>query len=132
PGPRTPAGGESVERVLELAERTCGLCAFSHALAFSQAVEELAGGPAPPRARALRTVAAELERLYNHCGDLGGVLNDVAYSVGNAEFARLKEQLQQINLALFGHRFLRGTCVPGGVRRDLDDAHMLWLRSELN
>jgi len=37
-----------------------------------------------------------------------------------------------MNAALFGHRFLRGVCVPGGVRRDLDDAQMLWLRSQLN
>jgi len=127
----TLARGQPVERVLEIAERACGLCAFSHALAFSGAVEEAAGVMAPPRARALRSLAAELERLYNHCGDLAGVLLDVAYAVGAAEGQRLKEVAQQVCDALFGHRFLRGLCVPGGVTRDLDDAQQHWLRAVL-
>jgi Ni,Fe-hydrogenase III large subunit len=131
-GLETLAAGASIQRGLELAEHTCGLCAFSHALAFSQAVEELAGVPAPPRARAIRTLGGELERLYNHLGDLAGILNDVAYTVGYSEGLRLKEIAQRVNAALFGHRFLRGVCVPGGVARDLDDPQLLWLRSVLS
>ncbi|HEY2954218.1 MAG TPA: NADH-quinone oxidoreductase subunit C [Candidatus Eisenbacteria bacterium] len=130
-GLETLARGQPAARVLEIAERACGLCAFSHALAFSSAVEEAAGVMAPPRARALRSLAAELERLYNHCGDLAGVLLDVAYAVGAAEGQRLKEVVQQAADALFGHRFLRGLCVPGGVTRDLDDAQQQWLRDVL-
>jgi Ni,Fe-hydrogenase III large subunit len=85
----------------------------------------------PLRARALRVIAAELERLYNHASDVAGILNDVAYTVGWAEGMRIKETLQQLNDALFGHRFLRGVCVPGGVARDLDDAQQLWMRDVL-
>src|SRR5262249_31154264 len=118
-------------QALEIAERACGLCAFSHGLAFSSAVEEAAGVPAPPRARALRSLAGELERIYNHCGDLAGILLDVAYVVGAAEGLRLKEVMQQACDALFGHRFLRGLCVPGGVTRDLDDPRQHWLRAQL-
>ena len=62
---------------------------------------------------------------------LGGILTDVAYVVGASEMARLKEVVQQSADALFGHRFLRGVCVPGGVQRDLDDAQQLWLRRAL-
>jgi len=130
-GLETLARGAPVARALEIAERACGLCAFSHALAFSGAVEEAAGVLAPPRARALRSLAGELERIYNHCGDLSGILLDVAYAVGAAEGQRLKEVVQQVCDALFGHRFLRGLCVPGGVTRDLDDAQQHWLRAVL-
>ena len=130
-GLETLARGQPVARALEIAERTCGLCAFSHALAFSAAVEEAAGVLVPPRARALRSLAAELERIYNHCGDLAGILLDVAYAVGAAEGPRLKDVIQQVNDGLFGHRFLRGVCVPGGVTRDLDDAQQHWLRAVL-
>ena len=87
-GLETLARGAPVARALEIAERACGLCAFSHALAFSAAVEEAAGVLAPPRARALRSLAAELERVYNHCADLSGILLDVAYAIGAAEGQR--------------------------------------------
>jgi Ni,Fe-hydrogenase III large subunit/Ni,Fe-hydrogenase III component G len=125
------AEGQGLGRGLELAERTCGTCAFSHALAFCQAAEEATGITVPPRARALRTVAAELERLVNHVNDLAIVFNDVAWVVGFARMLRLKEELQRAVGALFGHRFLRAVCVPGGVARDLDDAQQLWLRRVL-
>src|SRR5205823_7553644 len=101
------------------------------ALAWCTAVEELAGITVPPRARAVRTVAAELERVCNHLSDLAGIANDVAYVVGAAEFARWKEVVHQLADALFGHRWLRGVCVPGGVRHDLDDAQQQWLRTVL-
>jgi Ni,Fe-hydrogenase III large subunit/Ni,Fe-hydrogenase III component G len=130
-GLETLAQGRHVQRGLEIAERVCGTCAFSHALAYALAIEELTGTPVPPRARAVRVVAAELERLANHAGDIGWILNDVAWVVGAAEGARLKETLQQSAAVLFGHRFLRGVCVPGGVTRDLDDTQMLWLRGVL-
>ncbi len=62
---------------------------------------------------------------------MAGILNDVAWVVGAAELARLREMVQQACDALFGHRFLRGVCVPGGVARDLDDTQQLWLRRVL-
>lgn len=125
------AEGATLTRGLELAERVCGTCAFSHALAFCNAAEELAGAVVPPRGRALRSLAGELERIANHLADMGGILADVAWVVGAAELARQREIVQQVCDALFGHRFLRGVCVPGGVARDLDDAQQLWLRRTL-
>ena len=125
------AEGTHLGAALETAERLCGTCALSHGIAFCQAVEEACGVQPPPRARALRTLCAELERIYNHCGDLGGILNDVAYGVGAMRAWQYKETVQQAIDALFGHRFLRGICVPGGVSRDLDDTQQLWLRRVL-
>lgn len=125
------AEGQSVQRGLEIAERLCGGCAFAHALAWSKAVEEIAGVPVPPRGRAVRTIAAELERITNHLGDLAGIVNDCAYVVGAAEFMRWKEVVHQLSDALFGHRWLRGVCVPGGARVDLDEAQQQWLRQVL-
>ena len=131
-GLETLVQGQPLSRGLEIAERACGMCAFSHALAFSIAVEELSGALPPPRARAIRSLAGELERLVNHVGDIAGMLTDVAYVAGAAEGLRIKEVLQQAGDVLFGQRFLRGVCVPGGVRRDLDEAQQRWLRDVLS
>jgi Ni,Fe-hydrogenase III large subunit/Ni,Fe-hydrogenase III component G len=113
------AEGKSAAHVLQLAERICGVCTFAHTVAYCQAVETLAGAVIPPRAAALRTLFLELERLYNHIGDLGNMCAGVGFAVGASFGARLKEDVQRLNERLAGNRFLRGVCRLGGVRRDL-------------
>lgn len=111
--------GEPVEKVLFVAERICGACSLSHATAFCQAVEKIAGTEIPERAKLIRTVALELERLYNHIGDVGNICAGTGFTFGTMHGARLKEDIMQLNEAVFGSRFLRGINAPGGVRRDL-------------
>ena len=49
-----------------LAERVEGICSVAHALAYSHAVERIAGCEPPWPARLVRVLYAELERLANH------------------------------------------------------------------
>lgn len=100
---------------VELAERLSGDTSVGHALAYCQAVESLAGVDAPPRARALRTVLLELERLYNHVNDVGAIIADTGFAVAQAHCLRLREGLLRLNKQVAGHRLLRGGVVPGGV-----------------
>jgi Ni,Fe-hydrogenase III large subunit len=102
-----------------VAERLCGVCSVSHGLGFCEAAEQIAGIAVPARARALRTLALELERLYNHVGDIGNIAAGASYHYGTSAGARMKEALQQACEQLTGSRFLRGLLVPGGVRLDL-------------
>jgi Ni,Fe-hydrogenase III large subunit/Ni,Fe-hydrogenase III component G len=102
-------------RGVELAERISGDTSVGHALAFCEAVEALAGVQIPPRAAWLRVVALELERLYNHVGDVGMIVNDTGYAFGHAHCFRLRELLLRANARLTGHRLLRGAVVVGGV-----------------
>jgi Ni,Fe-hydrogenase III large subunit/Ni,Fe-hydrogenase III component G len=104
-----------------VAERICGVCSVAHGLGYCEALEQIAGVDVPPRARLIRSIALELERLYNHIGDVGNVCAGAAFHHGTATGMRLKERLQQLNEQLAGHRFLRGLIVPGGVRLDLPD-----------
>lgn len=103
-----------------LAERVSGIDSVAHALAYAQAVEGAMGWRAPPRARYLRVVLAELERLYNHLHYLGHLSKTTTLKVGEAEGHLLEERVKQINGRLTGSRFLRGLITPGGLRRDLD------------
>jgi Ni,Fe-hydrogenase III large subunit/Ni,Fe-hydrogenase III component G len=102
-----------------VAERMCGVCSVSHGLGFCEAAEQIAGIAVPERARELRTLALELERLYNHVGDIGNIAAGASYHYGTSAGARMKEALQQVGEQLTGSRFLRGLIVPGGVRLDL-------------
>ena len=111
-----------------LAERVSGIDSVAHALAYAQAVEAAMGWRAPPRARYLRVVIAELERLYNHLHYLGQLSKTTTLKVGEAQGLWLEEQVKQVNARLTGSRLLRGLVVPGGLRRDLDVARLdAWL-----
>jgi formate hydrogenlyase subunit 5 len=117
--------GKSLPAAVVLAERVSGVGSFAHALAFCQAVEHAVGRSVPHRARMLRSLLAELERLYNHLHYLGHLADTTTLKVGNAEGKLLEERAKQINGRLTGSRFLRGLLVPGGLRRDLDPAPWL-------
>ncbi len=111
--------GLDVETAFYQAERICGACTVSHALSYCQAVETMAGVTVSPRAGFLRVLVAELERLYNHVGDIGNLCAGMGFAVGVSQGSRLKELLMRLNEGLTGNRFLRGMIVPGGVTMDL-------------
>ncbi len=114
-----------------VAERICGTCSVAHGLGFVEALEQIAGVEVPPRARLVRGIALELERIYNHVGDVGNVCAGAAFHYGTATGALLKERLQQMNERLSGNRFLRGLVVPGGANLDLDAALLSGLAATL-
>jgi Ni,Fe-hydrogenase III large subunit len=111
--------GRSAAAAVELAERVSGDTTVGHALAYCQAIEAAAGVEVPRRARYLRVLLLELERLYNHIGDFGAIVNDTGFAVGHAHCYRIRERLLRLNKRIGGSRLLRGTLVPGGVRCDL-------------
>lgn len=108
-----------IELAVLVAERVSGTSSVAHALAFSHAVETLAGTEVPPRAQAIRRVLAELERLHNHVEVIVRECEDASLSVAQAQFAALKERLHRLAGEVVGNRFLRGAVVPGGTRIDL-------------
>ena len=110
-----------LDKAVFLAERISGDNSASHAVAFCQAVEKIAGVDIPPRAKYTRTILLELERIYNHFGDIAGISTDVAYPFGAAHANKLKEQVMQLNEKVTGSRLLRGMNAIGGIRRDIGD-----------
>lgn len=113
--------GMPLSKALFLAERICGVCSLSHSVSFTQAVERAGDVKIPPRANYLRTLFLELERLYNHIGDVGNICAGFGFAVGISQGARLKEELQQLNERITGHRYLRGVVSFGGMRIDVTE-----------
>jgi Ni,Fe-hydrogenase III large subunit/Ni,Fe-hydrogenase III component G len=111
--------GMTAADAFHVAERMCGVCSVAHGLGFCEAAEQIAAVELSGRARALRTVALELERLYNHVGDIGNIGAGASYHYGTSAGLRMKEALQQLGQQWTGHRFLRGLVTLGGVRLDL-------------
>ena len=116
------AQGQDAPGGLAYAQRACAACAVTNTVAYAQAVEE-ATGLWPDRAlRVARTVALELERLYNHLHDIGAICAGVGFAPGALAFAALKERAQRVNAAVGGHRFLFGAVAVGGPALALDAA----------
>jgi Ni,Fe-hydrogenase III large subunit/Ni,Fe-hydrogenase III component G len=91
----------------------------AYAWSYAMAVESVTGVTPPARALWLRAFLLERERVGQHLSDLGFLGNDGGLAFGLAQFSRLREDWLRMNEALFGHRYLMDTIVPGGVAHDL-------------
>lgn len=118
-------------KTLLLARRISGTGAVSESLALCRAVEAAAGLEVPPRAHYLRSILVELERLYNHIGNIADIAESTSLSVGAAQGFMLRERLLRLNAQLTGHRYLMHTICFGGVRWDLDLGKIYLLRDIL-
>ncbi len=118
---------QTLMEAVPLAERVSGDTTMGHSLAYCQAVETILEISVPRRAKFLRSLFLELERVHNHLGDVGAICNDTAFALVHSHCGRLKERLMQWNDRLTGSRFLRGVNCVGGVRIDCstDQLHSL-------
>lgn len=105
---------------LYLLERICGICSHIHAMAYSLGVERLAEVSAPPRAQAIRTLVAELERIHSHFLWLGVAAHEAGFDTLFMYTWRDRETVMDLLESLTGNRVNYSVNVLGGVKYDLD------------
>ncbi len=103
------------KRSVHYMETLAGDTTVGHTLAYSHAVEGLAGADAGGGASGVRAIALELERLANHTGDLGALANDVGYLPTASFCGRLRGDFLNMTALLCGNRFGRRLVRPGGL-----------------
>lgn len=113
------AEGKSAADALLLAERFAATTAFAHGFAYCRAAEAIAGTVVPPRARLLRVLLAELERLRHHAGAIQEICESCAFAVASSHAGIVEEDLLRASGQLTGHRYLFGVLAPGGLACDL-------------
>jgi Ni,Fe-hydrogenase III large subunit/Ni,Fe-hydrogenase III component G len=123
--------GKTLAEALPIVERACGVCTVTHATVYSRAVERVTGTVPPPRAQKTRVLLAEMERLYNHVGDLGNICAGAGFNFGVSRLGWQKERLLRLNERLTGHRYLMGVVAPGGLRLGLDERGLATLASDV-
>jgi Ni,Fe-hydrogenase III large subunit len=123
--------GATIDKAARLAGRTSGDSTVAYALAFAHAIEAALDMAVPTRARYLRALMAELERLANHFGDIGAICNDASFAIMHAHCGILRERVLRAADACFGHRLMMDQIVPGGVAADLRPDELAELRNAL-
>jgi len=104
-----------------LAERICGICGFIHSTCYCQAVEKAAEIEVPRRARYIRTIMLELERVHSHLLWLGIAGHILGFDTVLMQTWRIREPIMWLSERLSGSRKTYGMNTIGGVRRDIPD-----------
>ncbi|MFH1501737.1 MAG: nickel-dependent hydrogenase large subunit [Candidatus Eisenbacteria bacterium] len=104
-----------------LVERICGICSASHCWASVLAMEDIAGVGPSDRARYLRTIVHELERLHSHMLWVGLGGHILGYWTVFMWGWKYREPILDALEAITGNRNNYAWYRPGGVRRDVAD-----------
>jgi Ni,Fe-hydrogenase III large subunit/NADH:ubiquinone oxidoreductase subunit C len=115
--PKRNAGQQIV-----LVESIAGDSVIGHATAFCSGIECLAGSTLSLRDHAVRSIAAELERIAMHLSTLSGISTDIGFALPAAAIGNLRTLTINLTAEICGSRFGRGWIIPGGVRFDPDGA----------
>ena len=100
-------------------ERICGICSTSHPFAYTRAVEDIIPMEVPERAKYIRTIIAEGERIHSHLLWLGLAGHFLGYNTVYMWAWKLREEILDVMEILSGNRNNYAMFKPGGVRRDI-------------
>ncbi|MCK4967426.1 MAG: nickel-dependent hydrogenase large subunit, partial [Candidatus Aenigmarchaeota archaeon] len=107
------------------AERICGICSACHTLCYSEAVESILDIEAPTRAKYIRTIIAELERLHSHLLWLGVAGYEIGIDTIFQSAWKDREYVMELLEEISGNRVNYAMNTIGGVRRDITDTQKL-------
>jgi NADH-quinone oxidoreductase subunit D len=117
---------------LYLLERICGICSHIHALAYCLGVEALAEVTVPPRAQAIRVLAAELERIHSHLLWLGVAAHEAGFETLFMYSWRDRETVMDLLEQITGSRVHYSVNTLGGVKYDLEAEHIEAIRQGID
>lgn len=100
-------------------ERICGICSTSHPFAYTRAVEDIIPVEVPERAKYIRTIIAEGERIHSHLLWLGLAGHFLGYNTVYMWAWKLREEILDVMEILSGNRNHYAMFKPGGIRRDI-------------
>lgn len=115
-----------------LVSRICGICSASHPLAYVQAVEEIAQVEVPDRARYVRTIINELERIHSHLLWVGLGGHFIGYDTVFMWAWKYREPVLDLLEEITGNRNNYGNVRVGGCREDVPDELVPKILQELD
>jgi len=115
-----------------LSERICGICNVAHTTAYCQTIEQLANIEVPDRARFIRTILCELERIHSHLLWAGVAAHEIGFNTLFMFFWRDRELVLDLKEMISGNRQISASNTLGGVRRDVKPEYVPTMLRVLN
>jgi membrane-bound hydrogenase subunit alpha len=113
---------KTYDQTVFLVERICGICSITHTVCFCNAVEDLLKIEIPERAKYIRTILGEIERIHSHLLWMGLAGHFIGYNTVFMWAWKYREPILDMMEYLTGNRQSCGMLKVGGVRRDLEDS----------
>ena len=123
---------KTFEQVFFLVERICGICSTSHPFAFANCLESIPAVKIPLRARYIRSIVGELERLHSHLLWVGLAGHFLGYNTVFMWAWKYREPILDIFEIISGNRNNYAMFTLGGVRRDIDDEKIVQIGKALD
>lgn len=100
-------------------ERTCGICSFVHSVCYAQAVEGLTLFQVPGRAKFIRTIVLEMERIHSHLLWVGLMGHWAGFDTLFMWVWNDREVVLDLLEAISGNRIHKSMNTLCGVRKDM-------------
>jgi membrane-bound hydrogenase subunit alpha len=110
---------KTFEQIFFLVERVCGICSTSHPFAYANCMEDIAGVEIPNRAKYIRSIVGELERLHSHLLWVGLAGHFLGYNTVFMWGWKYREPVLDLFEMISGNRNNYAMFKIGGVRRDI-------------
>ncbi|MEM1662170.1 MAG: nickel-dependent hydrogenase large subunit [Desulfurococcaceae archaeon] len=107
-------------RGIFIAGRVCGICNSVHANCYVRALEYILGVEPSRRAKYLRVLAMELERIHSHMLINAVMAEILGFTSLFMNIMLDREKVMKAKEILTGNRVLADYMMIGGVRRDID------------
>ncbi len=116
--------GKDFVEALDLVSKISGDNNVNIAIGYLEAVESILNVEITERAKYVRVILAELERIWNYVRDVAWIFMDIGFALPAQNLFALQEDLMRLNKNLSGHRFLFNSLTVGGVNLDLVPAKL--------
>ena len=126
--------GLPVEKANALTEKICGICSNSHIWNSCRTAEMGLGIEIPERAKYIRVIMGELERLHSHFLYLAHGCEVLSHETFSMRIFYMREIVMELLAMIGGNRVQYGCSVLGGVRPrcDLDEAKLLRIKNDMD
>ena len=115
-----------------VAQQICGICGQVHSCGYCQAVEDACGIDVPMRAKYIRSLLLELERIHSHLLWVGLAGHIIGFDTILMQAWRIREPVMWLMERVTGNRKHYSSNLIGGVRFDIDEAAVEDIRRVLD
>ena len=116
------AESKTYEQIFFLVERICGICSTSHPFAFANCSRRDCQVEITDRAKYIRSIIGELERIHSHLLWVGLAGHFLGYNTVFMWAWKYREPVLDLFEMITGNRNSYAMFKVGGVRRDIENS----------